>query len=51
MADLFTPVGPDDEDRPARSGLGMRLLWFAMIALASVAAVATLAYLLRALIV
>jgi hypothetical protein len=35
---------------PARAGLGMRLLWFAALWLAGVAAVAALALLIRAVL-
>ncbi|MFC2951238.1 hypothetical protein ACFOOP_04820 [Marinicaulis aureus] len=49
MAERFTPVGPpSDNEKPAP--LGRRFFWFFALALASLAAVASLAYLLRAIL-
>lgn len=48
MADRFEPVPPpaDEEPKP----LAARLLWFAGLALAGIAATAAAAYVLRALL-
>lgn len=49
MAKLIEPVGPpaeEDEPRPLRE----RLLWFAVLALGGLIAVAAAAYVLRALL-
>lgn len=53
MADRFTPVGPDTDDSATdtkRPALSRRLFWFILISLGSVLATASIAYLLRALI-
>ncbi|MEX6632733.1 hypothetical protein [Hyphococcus lacteus] len=49
MPDIFKPVGPssDDDKKP---GLGPKLLWFVILAVAGVACVAGTAYLMRALL-
>lgn len=44
---MVEPVGPGNEEEPP---LGMRLFWFVAIALASMLAVAAVAYTLRALL-
>lgn len=49
MADPFRPVGPPAEDDAPRP-LGKKLIWFALLALAGLLAVAGAAYLLRALL-
>ena len=49
MTDRFQPQGPD-ETNEAGGPLGRRLLWFAGLALASLAVVAATAYLLRGLL-
>jgi hypothetical protein len=45
-ATIEPPPGPDDPPRP----LGLRLVWFAVLAVAGSAVTATAAYALRALL-
>lgn len=49
MADLIEPVGPPAEEDPPRS-LREKVFWFLVLALSGTIAVASAAYLLRALL-
>lgn len=49
MPDIFKPVGPSS-DNDKKPGLGRKLLWFFILAVAGVACVAGTAYFMRALL-
>ncbi len=48
MADRFTPVGPPSDDETSEPGA--KLVWFVVIALASMISVAVVAYVLKAML-
>ena len=50
MVDRFNPVGPAEESDANKPSSGSKLFWFIGIALVSVACVASVAYVMRALL-
>ena len=50
MTDRFNPVGPADENNEQETSSVSKFAWFFVIALISVACVASVAYFMRALL-